>query len=108
MNQRLIDIEDVRNVFKKVGFEPEERVQCANWTSTELDQPITSEDRILAELTPEEEGFLRCMGYAHEEKRVDRLYMRALYETFWKTVRDLHALPLEDIAVKEGKYLVSM
>ncbi len=108
MDQKLIDIQDVRSVFKKVGFEAEECVQCMDWTSAEIDQPVTPEDEVLAELTPEEEGFLRCMGYAYEEKKVDPILKRALYETFWKTVRDLHDLPFDDIAVKEGKYLVSM
>ncbi len=106
MNERLIDIEDVRSVFKKVGIKSEECDQCMGWTSPELDAPLNPKERVLAELSPEEEGFLRCMGYAYEEKEVDSLRMRALYETFWKTVRDLHHLPFGDLTVREGKYIV--
>ncbi len=108
MDERLIDVEDVRSVFKRVGLESEECNRCMGWTSPALDEPLISEDRVLAKLTPEEEGFLRCMGYAHEEKMVDPLRMKALYETFWTTVRDLHHLPFGALAVREGKYLVAM
>ncbi len=108
MDERLIDVEDVRSVFRRVGFESEECSQCMTWTSPELDEPLIPEDRVLAKLTPEEEGFLRCMGYADEEKKVDPLRMRALYETFWTTVRDLHHLLFAELAVREGKYIVAI
>ena len=106
MGDRLIKIEDIKSVFKKVGIKSEECDQCMGWTSPELDEPLTNEDRIHAELTPEEEGFLRCMIYTSEEKVVDTLRLRALYETFWSTIRSQHDLPLNDLAVKEGKYVV--
>ncbi len=108
MDERLIDIEDVRSVFKRVGFESEECNRCVVWTSPELEEPLIPQDRLLAELTPEEEGFLRCMGYAYAEKKVDSIRMRALYETFWTTVRDLHRLPFGELAVREWKYIVAM
>ncbi len=108
MDKQLVDIEDVKAVFKKVGFNPDESDHCMGWTSPELDEPINGGDQIVAELTPEEEGFLRCMGYAFNEKEVDSLRLRALHETFWKTVRDLHHLPLLDLTVKEGKYIVAL
>jgi hypothetical protein len=73
-----------------------------------LDEPLIREDAVLAELTPEEESFLRCMGYTSAEKVVDTVRLTALYETFWSTVRSLHDLPRIDLAVKEGKYIVAM
>ena len=75
-------------------------------TSPELDQPLTSQDTVLVELTPEEEGFFRCMGYAHGEKVVDTMRLKALYETFWSAMRDLHGLPFTGLAVREGKFIV--
>jgi hypothetical protein len=108
MEDKLIDIADVKSVFKRVGIEGEECNQCMRWTSPALEEPLTNEDMVLVELTPEEQGFFHCMGYAYEEKDVDSLRMRALYETFWGTVRSLHNLPLDDLVVKEGKYIVAM
>ncbi len=108
MDGKLIDIEDVRSVFKKVGLESEECDHCMEWTSLKLDKPLSSEDTVLAKLTSEEEGFFRCMGYAYEEKVVDTMRLRALYETFWTAVRSLHDLPLSDLALKEGKFIVAM
>ena len=108
MDEKLIDIEDVRSVFKKVGLESEECDNCLGWTSPKLDEPLSSEDTVLAELTPEEEVFFRCMGYAYEEKVVDTMRLRALYETFWSAMRRLHDLPLSDLAVKEGKFIVAI
>jgi len=108
MDRKLIEIEDVKNVFKKVGFKPDESELCMGWTSPEMEEPLTNGDHSVAELTPEEEGYLRCMGYAFNEKKVDPLRMRALYETFWKTVRSLRNLPSIDLTIKEGKYIVSM
>jgi hypothetical protein len=107
MDRQLIEIEDVKNVFKKVGFKPDESEVCMGWTSPEMEEPLTSGDHFVAELTPEEEGYLRCMGYAFNEKKVDPLRMRALYETFWKTVRSLRNLPPIDLTIKEGKYIVA-
>ncbi len=108
MNERLIDMEDVKAVLKKVGFDIEESDQCVQWNSAQLNEPLNGEDQVVAELTPEEQGFFRCMTYAYEEKEVDPLRLIALYETFWGTVRTLHNLPLSDLMVKEGKYIVAM
>ena len=106
MFARLINVEDVKAVFKKMGVESEEYNQCKVWTSPKLEESLSNEDTILAELTSEEQSFLRCMGYIFDEKFVDSLRTRALYETFWSTVRILHDLPWSDLAVKEGRYIV--
>ena len=106
MMERLIDVEDVKAVLREMGVESEEYNQCKIWTSPKLEEPLTHQDTVLAELSQEEEGFLRCMGYVFEEKVVDSLRAKALYETFWNTVRNLHDLPWSDLAVKEGKYIV--
>lgn len=108
MEGKLFEIEDVKSVFKKFGFNSEECDQCIGWTSAKLDEPLIREDTVLAELTPEEEGFLRCMGYLSVEKVVDTVRLTALYETFWNTVRSLHDLPVIDLTVKEGRYIVAM
>lgn len=108
MDEKSIDVEDLKSVLKRVGVKPEECNQCMEWTSPRFDEPLTSEDTILAELTPEERGFFGCMGYVFEEKVVDTVRLRALYETFWSTVRSLHDLPLLDLTIKEGKYIVAM
>jgi len=108
MEQRLIDIDAVKSVLKKVGIESEECDQCMGWTSPQLDKPLTSEDTVLAELTPEEQGFLRCINYTYEERVVDTLRLKALHYTFWNTVRGLHNLPSSNLTVKEGKYVVVM
>ncbi len=108
MDERLMDVEDVKSVFKKVGIKSEECKQCLGWTSPNLDKPLTGEDMVLAELSPEEQGFFRCMGYVYEEKVVDTLRFRALYETFWSAVRSLHDLPPTDLAIREGKYIVTL
>ena len=107
MTERLIDVEDVKAVFKEMGVRSEEYSRCTVWTSPKLEEPLTNQDMVLAELSPEEQGFLRCMGYVFEEKVVDSLRAGALYETFWNTVRVLHDLPWSDLAVKEGKYIVA-
>ena len=106
MAERLIDVEDVKAVFKEMGVRPEEYNQCKGWTSSKLEEPLTHRDTVLAELTSEEQGFLRCMGYVFEEKVVDTFRAGALYETFWNTVRILHGLPWSPLAVKEGKFIV--
>ncbi len=106
MTDRLIDVEDVKAVFKEMGVGSEEYDQCKVWTSSKLEEPLTNQDTVLAELSSEEENFLRCMGYVFEEKVIDSLRAGALYETFWSTVRVLHDLPRSDLAVKEGKYIV--
>ncbi len=95
MTERLIDVEDVKAVFKEMGVRSAEYDQCKVWTSSKLEEPLSNQDTVLAELTLEEEGFLRCMGYVFEEKVVDSLRAGALYETFWNTVRVLHDLPPE-------------
>ncbi|HUL31859.1 MAG TPA: hypothetical protein VLZ03_15525 [Thermodesulfobacteriota bacterium] len=102
-----IEVEDVKAVFKQIGVESEECNLCMRWSSPALEKPLTSEDIVIAELTPEEEGFLRCMDYVYEDKVIDSLRATALYETFWNTVRSLHDLPRVDLAVKEGKYVVT-
>ena len=106
MTERLIDVEDVKAVFKEMGVRSEEYSRCTVWTSPKLEEPLTNQDMVLAELSPEEQGFLRCMGYVFEEKVMDSFRAGALYETFWNTVRILHDLPWSDLAVKEGKYIV--
>ena len=106
MDQKQIDVEEIRLVLKKVGIEPEESTQCMRWTSPKLEEPLTREDTVLAELTLEEQGFLRCIGYAYEEKVTDALRLTALHETFWNALRSLHDLPPTDLAVKEGRYVV--
>ena len=106
MMERLIDVEDVKAVFREMGVQSEEYNQCKVWTSSKLEEPLTNQDRVFAELSSEEQGFLRCMGYVFEEKVVDSLRAGALYETFWNTVRSLHDLPRSDLAVREGKYIV--
>ena len=108
MDESLINVEDLKSVFREVGIQSEECNRCMRRTSPELEKPITSEDTVLAELTPEEQGFFRCMGYVFEEKVVDTLRLRALYETFWMTVRHLHNLPPANLTVKEGKYIVQL
>ena len=108
MDERLIDAEGVKSVFREVGIQSAECNRCMGRTSPELDKPLTGEDTVLAELTPEEQGFFRCMGYVYEEKVVDTLRLRALYETFWMTVRSLHDLPPADLAIREGKYIVTI
>ncbi len=107
MDERLIDVEDVKFVFKEVGLKEGECDRCMEWISQKPDRPLTREDKVLAKLTPEEEGFLRCMDYMYDEKVVDTVRLRTLHETFWNTVRDLHDLPLSDLTVKEGKYIVA-
>jgi hypothetical protein len=108
MEGKLFEIEDVKSVFKKFGFNSEECDQCMQWTSAKLDVPLIREDAVLAELSPEEESFLRCMDYMSAEKVVDTLRLTALHETFWSTVRSQHDLPLTGLAVKEGKFVVAM
>jgi len=108
MDERLIKAEDIKSVFKEVGIKSSEECErCMEWTSQKLDKPLTNNDRVLAKLTPEEEGFFRCMGYASEEKVVDTLRLRALYETFWSSVRSQHDLPLGNLTLKEGRYVVA-
>jgi hypothetical protein len=62
MEQRLIDVNAVKSVLKKVGIASDEFDKCMGWTSPPLDKPLTGEDAVLAELTSEEQGFLRCMN----------------------------------------------
>ncbi len=106
MEQKRIDIEDVKSVLKKVGIDSEECDQCLGWFFPQLEMPLTREDTVLGELTPEEQGFLRCIGYAYEEKVTDTFRLTALRETFWTTLRSLHNLPSSDLTVKEGRYVV--
>ncbi len=107
--EKLIDNQAVKFVLKRAGFEPEECDKCMEWTSLELAAPLTTRDMVLAQLTHEEQGFLRCVIFGYEgKKEVDPFRLRALYETFWGTVRDLHNLPSNDLAVREGKYIVAV
>ena len=107
MNPESMNINDVKSVLAKVGLGPEECNRCMEWSSPELNKPLTGQDKVLAELSPEEEGFLRCMGYVYQEKEVHPFRLMALHETFWKTVRTLHNLPQTDLTVKEGRYIVA-
>lgn len=108
MDEKLIHVKDLQSVLKTVGIKPEEYGRCLGWTSAELDKPLTAKDIVLAELTREEQGFIRCMGFALEEKVVDSLRSKALYEIFWGSVKSQHDLQLTDLTVKEGKYVVAM
>ena len=108
MNENLIKVEDIKSVLKKVGIESKECDLCMRWSSAKLDTPLTGKDKVLGELTREEQGFLRCMGYVLEEKVVDPLKFMALHETFWTTIRSLRDLPSGDLTVKGGKYIVQM
>jgi len=87
MDEKLITIEDIKSVLRKVGIESKECDQCMGWSSPKLDAPLTKRAMVLGELTREEQGFLRCMGYILEEKVMDPLKFMALHETFWTTVR---------------------
>ncbi len=107
MNENPLKIEDVRSLLKKIGVTSEEYEHCTGWTSPELNERLGGEDRIVAELTKEEEGLLRCMGYAQDVKVIDRLRLTALYEIFWGAVIDQHDLSSGDLAVKESKYVVT-
>ncbi len=107
MDERLIKVEDIKSVFSKVGIKSEECDQCMEWTSPKLNEPLTKNDKVLAELTPEEQGFLRCMDYTSEKKVVDTLRLRAVYETFWGSVRSQHDLPSSSLILKEGRYVVA-
>ena len=108
MDERLIRVEDIRSVFKEVGIKPEECELCMGWTSPKLDEPLTHNDQVLAELTPEEQGFLRCMDYTFEKKVVDTLRLRVVYEIFWNSVRSEHDLPMSNLSLKEGRFVVAM
>jgi hypothetical protein len=108
MDERLIKVEDIRSAFKEVGIKREECELCMEWTSPKLDEPLTHNDQVLAELTPEEQGFLRCMDYTFEKKVVDTLRLRAMYEIFWSSVRSQHDLPSSNLSLKEGRYVVGM
>ncbi len=108
MDEKLIRAEDIRSVFKEVGMKPEECKLCMEWTSPKLAEPLTHNDRVLAELTPEEQGFLRCMDYTFEKKVVDTLRLKAMYETFWNSVRSQHNLPPSNLSLKEGRFVVAM
>ncbi len=62
MDPRRINIEDVKSVLKRVGFEQEECEQCSVWNSPKVNESLSSEDSLVAELTPEEqECFLESM-----------------------------------------------
>ncbi len=108
MDEKLISVEDIKSVFKKVGIESKECDQCMGWIPSKLDPSLTNRDMVLGELTREEQGYLWCMGYILEEKVIDPLKFMALHETFWTTVRSLRNLPLGDLTVKGGKYIVKM
>jgi hypothetical protein len=108
MDEKLIDVKDLQSVLKTVGIKPEEYSRCLKWTTPEIDKPLTAKDIVLAELTQEEEGFIRCMGFAYEQKVVDSLRSKALHEIFWSSVKTQHDLLFDDLTVKEGKYIVPM
>ncbi len=104
---RPLRMEEIKPVLERVGFDSKETERCMLWTHPRMSCPLSGDDRILAELSPEEQAFFRCVGYAYEEKGVDPLRLAALHETFWIAMRALHDLPLSDLAVKEGKYIVA-
>ena len=81
------DAEEIKSVSKKWNSSWKRREQCMEWRFPKLDEPLAIKDTVLAELTRQEQGFLRCMGYAYEEKGiVDLLRLTALHETFWNTI----------------------
>jgi hypothetical protein len=107
MNVRPVGMEEVKSVLERVGVEGNEASVCMAWSHSKLDEPLGDEDQVLAELTDEEQAFLRCMGYVFEEKEIDPLRLVALHKTFWTMIRGVHHLPSEeDITVKEGRYIV--
>ncbi len=108
MNVRPVEIKEVKAVLERVGLGAEETKACMFWTHPKLSRPLTKEDRVLAKMTPEEQAFLRCMGYVFEEKEIDPPRLAALHETFWTVIRGIHQLPSSnDVTVKEGKYIVA-
>jgi len=108
MEPTRIDIDDVKSVLTKVGVDSKEYHQCLRWPFPEMEIPLKRGDAVIAELTVEEQGFLRCIGYVHEEKVTDTLRLKALRETFWSTIRSLHNLPTSPLAIKEAKYIVTI
>ncbi len=108
MNGKSIELEDIKSFLMMVGLDSDETDRCMLWTSPKLSEPLDRGDYVLAELTSEEQAFLRCMGYAFEEMEMDPIRLAALHETFWNAVRSIHGLPASDMLVKEGKYIVAM
>lgn len=111
MESRPVEVNEIKSVLERVGFQSEEAEACMGWSHPKLDKPLTNQDRIVGELTSEEQGFLRCIGYAFEvkDKDIDPLRLVALHETFWRVIRGLHDLPFNgDVTVKEGKYIVTV
>ncbi len=109
MDARPVEAGEIKSVLvERVGFDSMEAAICMGWTHPKLIIPLKIGDKVLAELTQEEQGFLRCIGYAFEGKKADPLRLKALHNTFWTLVRNLHNLPPgEELTVKEGKYIVA-
>ncbi len=107
MDGQLIEIEDITSVMRKIGIEGSEAEKAMAWMNPTLERPLSEKDEVLAELTSEEQAFLRSIGYALHNKKGDPMRRRALIETFWTAVRIFHDLPLGKVTIKEGKYLVN-
>ncbi len=102
-----LQIEDIKSVMKRVGIEGSEAEKAMVWRHPLLKKPLSPKDDVVAELTLEEQAFLRSVGYVLYEKKSDPLRRRALIETFWIAVRMFHDLPRGTVTIKEGKYLVN-
>ena len=109
MKARPIEVTEIKSLLvERVGFNSQEAEKCMGWSHPNLVSPLKSGDEVLAELTQEEQGFFRCIGYAFEEKKAHPLRLTALHDTFWTAVKNLHNLPPNgDLAIKEGRYLVA-
>lgn len=109
MKARPVEVGEIKSVLvDRVGFDSKEAEVCLGWTHPRLIRPLKSGDKILAELTEEEQGFFRCIGYAFKEKKADSIRLTALKDTFWTAVKTLHNLPpVRHLAVKEGRYIVA-
>ncbi len=93
--------------MKRVGVEGVEAEKAMLWGHPTLKRPLSYGDGVLAELTFEEQAFLRSVGYVLHKKKSDPLRRRALVETFWIALRMHHDLPEGTVMIKEGKYLVN-
>ncbi len=108
MNTRPVELGEIKSVLVgRIGFDSKEAEGCLLWTHPELIRPLKSGDKILAELTKEEQGFFRCIGFAFNEKKADPMRLTALRDTFWTAVKNSHNLPsARRLTVKEGRYIV--
>ncbi len=102
-----LQVEDIKSVMKRVGVEGVEAEKAMAWRHPMLNKPLSGKDDVVAELTVEEQAFLRSVGYVLYKNKSDPLRRKALVETFWIAVRIFHDLPCGTVSIKEGKYLVN-